>query len=181
MRKLEKNGFHLGTGFVGTPYILDVLEANGQLDAAYKLLEQETFPSCLFPVKNGATTIWERWDGWTPEKGFQDKGMNSFNHYAYGAVGAWMVKSVAGLEIGEPGYRQIVFRPRPGGTITWAEASLDTPQGKTAIRWDLENGALKVALTVPVGSTAKFDAPAGFAAKADSLAAGSHQFTLKAI
>ncbi|HEY8966958.1 MAG TPA: family 78 glycoside hydrolase catalytic domain, partial [Candidatus Methylacidiphilales bacterium] len=96
-KDVEERGFHLATGFVGTPYILDVLTRFGHLDAAYKLLEQETFPSWLFPVKNGATTIWERWDGWTPEKGPQDKGMNSYNHYAYGAVGAWMYATVAGL------------------------------------------------------------------------------------
>lgn len=181
VRNIHKKDKHIGTGFVGTPYILDVLETNGELDLAYTLLEQETFPSWLFPVKNGATTIWERWDGWTPDKGFQDKGMNSFNHYAYGAVGAWMVKSVAGLEIGEPGYRRIVFRPRPGGTITWAEATLETPQGKTAIRWDLEKGALKIALTVPAGSTARFDSPAGFAAQSNSFGPGEHAFTLMAI
>ena len=105
VRHIKGRNYHLATGFVGTPYILDVLERAGHLDVAYKLLEQETFPSWLFPVKNGATTIWERWDGWTPTKGFQDKGMNSFNHYAYGAVGAWMYPTVAGLELDpkEPG------------------------------------------------------------------------------
>jgi len=130
VQNIERNSTHLATGFVGTPYLLHVLEAQGYLDVAYKLLQQETFPSWLFPVKNGATTIWERWDGWTPEKGFQDKGMNSFNHYAYGDLGDWMVSTVAGLEIAEPGYRKILFKPRPGGTITRAEASLLTPREK---------------------------------------------------
>jgi alpha-L-rhamnosidase len=88
MRLIKSRGDHLATGFLGTPYLLHVLEAAGHLDVAYKLLEQETHPGWLFQVKNNATTIWERWDGWTAEKGFQDKTMNSFNHYAYGAVGA---------------------------------------------------------------------------------------------
>ena len=172
VRHIEKNGTHLATGFVGTPYLLQVLEANGRLDVAYRLLEQESFPSWLFPVKNGATTIWERWDGWTPEKGFQTPGMNSFNHYAYGAVGAWMVASVAGLELTEaaPGYKQIVFRPRPGGTITWAEAYLQTPQGEAGIHWKRGesqgvsdvNAPIHVDLTVPQGSTAILNPPCGY-------------------
>lgn len=181
VRKIKKNGNHLGTGFVGTPYLLDVLEAHGHLDLAYTLLEQETFPSWLFPVKNGATTIWERWDGWTPEKGFQDKGMNSFNHYAYGAVGAWMVRSVAGLEIGEPGYREILFRPRPGGTLTWAEATLETPLGPAGIHWELANGTLSVKFTVPKKSNARFASPAGYPEVSQTFAAGEHELTLTPI
>jgi alpha-L-rhamnosidase len=175
VRLIKRNGLHLATGFVGTPYLLHVLEATGHLDVAYALLEQETFPSWLFPVKNGATTIWERWDGWTPDKGFQDKGMNSFNHYAYGAVGDWMVSTVAGLEIGEVGYRKILFKPRPGGTITWAEANLRTPQGDAAIRWELKDGALEVDLTVPAGSEAELSLPPGWKTEARALTAGMHK------
>jgi alpha-L-rhamnosidase len=163
---VEKRGFHLSTGFVGTPYLLEVLETHGHLDVAYKLLEQETFPGWLFPVKNGATTIWERWDGWTAEKGFGDVSMNSFNHYAYGAVGAWMYRSVAGLELdpADPGYAHVIFRPRPGGTLTWAEASLDTPKGKTAIRWDLspDGNTLSVSLDLPEGARGTLLPPPGF-------------------
>lgn len=179
VRLIERNGRHLGTGFVGTPYLLDVLEKSGHLDIAYALLEQETFPSWLFPVKNGATTIWERWDGWTPEKGFQDKGMNSFNHYAYGAVGAWMVSAVAGLELDpeEPGYRHIFFKPRPGGSIAWAEARLATPQGEAGIRWDLQGEALKLDLLVPPGSRASLRLPTGFSGAPDTLAPGRHVLT----
>ncbi len=182
VRDIKRRDYHLATGFVGTPYLLDVLESTGHLDVAYKLLEQETFPSWLFPVKNGATTIWERWDGWTPDKGFQDKGMNSFNHYAYGAVGAWMYKTVAGLDLdaAEPGYRHIVFRPRPGGTITWAEAKLRTPHGDTAIRWDLKDGALHVAMTVPEGCRGTFQPPAGFGGAETPLTPGTHDLVLQA-
>jgi alpha-L-rhamnosidase len=164
VRKIEANGMHLGTGFVGTPYLLHVLEATGHLDTAYRLLEQESFPSWLFPVKNGATTIWERWDGWTPEKGFQNKGMNSFNHYAYGAVGDWMVSTVAGLELDPvvPGYKKILFKPRPGGSLTRADASLTTLQGKASIGWELSGDALRIDLTVPDGSSARLFPPEGW-------------------
>ena len=164
VRLIERNGMHLGTGFVGTPYLLYALESTGHLDTAYKLLEQETFPSWLFPVKHGATTMWEHWDGWTPEKGLRDPCMNSFNHYAYGAVGDWMVSSLAGLEL-DPiaaGYTKILFKPRPGGTITWAKATLRTPQGKAGIHWTLVGQELQLTLTVPAGSEAALSLPEGW-------------------
>jgi len=180
VRDIERRGFHLATGLVGTPYILDVLEANGFLEIAYRLLEQETFPSWLFPVTNGATTIWERWDGWTPEKGFQDKGMNSFNHYAYGAVGAWMYRSVAGLELKaeDPGYRHIIFRPRPGGSITSAHAELKTPQGPTGISWRIEGTNLVVEAFVPAGARATFSPPPGYVSQAAEWGPGQHLIVL---
>ncbi|MCE0522548.1 MAG: glycoside hydrolase family 78 protein [Methylacidiphilales bacterium] len=181
VRDIEKRNYHLATGFVGTPYLLEVLESAGYLDVAYKLLEQETFPSWLFPVRHGATTIWERWDGWTPEKGFQDKSMNSFNHYAYGAVGAWMYRTVAGLELdpNEPGYAHIIFRPRPGGSITWAEAKLQTGFGEAGIRWELEGDALRVQLTVPAQCRATFQPGPEYAARESSYGEGNHQLVLK--
>lgn len=180
VRLIERNGNHIATGFVGTPYILDVLARHGHLDVAYKLLEQDTFPSWIFPIKNGATTIWERWNGWTPEGGFQDKSMNSFNHYAYGAVGAWMYESVAGLapDPAQPGYRHIVFRPRPGGGITWAEASLETAHGRVSIRWDRGPEELRVRLTVPSGTRATFHPPEGYAGETLTLDPGIQEFTL---
>ena len=177
VRKIEANGMHLGTGFVGTPYLLHVLEASGHLEVAYKLLEQETFPSWLFPLKNGATTIWERWDGWTPDKGFQSCGMNSFNHYAYGAVGDWMVSTVAGLQFDpqDPGYKHIIFKPRPGGTLAWAEARLKTPQGEAAIRWELKEGALELAFEVPAGARATVSLPEGWGGVPATFGPGSHR------
>jgi len=180
VRLIVRNDYHIGTGFVGTPYIQHVLEATGHLDIAYKLLEQETFPSWLFPVKNGATTIWERWDGWTPEKGFQDVGMNSFNHYAYGAVGDWMVSTVAGLQFdpAQPGYGHIIFKPRPGGTLTWAEARLRTPHGETSIRWELKDASLLLDLVVPKGATATLDLPRPWNSPRAQLGAGAHRLTL---
>ncbi len=180
VRDIEARGCHLSTGFVGTPYLLKTLEDAGRIDVAFRLLEQETYPSWLFPVKNGATTIWERWDGWTPDKGFQDVGMNSFNHYAYGAVGDWMYQTVAGLSLdaNRPGYEHIVFRPHPGGSLTWAEASLQTRQGKTSIRWELDGTNLRVRFTVPEGCCGTFLPPAGFAGEVAEFGAGTHEVTV---
>ncbi len=181
VRLIEKNGYHIGTGFVGTPYILDVLADHDHLDIAYKLVEQETFPSWLFPIKNGATTIWERWDGWTPEKDFQNKEMNSFNHYAYGAVGAWLYRTVAGMDIdtGEPGYQHIIFRPRPGGSLTWAKARLLTPNGEASIYWQRREDLLWIEVTVPADVRATIHAPDEYACEPMALAAGSHQITFR--
>ncbi len=164
-RMVKANKTHLATGFVGTPYLCKVLETHGYLDLAWALLEQTTFPSWLFPITNGATTIWERWDSWTPEKGFHPEGMNSFNHYAYGAIGAWMFGTVAGVEADyDPkGVLQIVFRPRPGGTVTWAEARLETPLGRASIRWEKQpDGSLRVSCQAPCNAEVRFDAPPGF-------------------
>jgi alpha-L-rhamnosidase len=181
VRDIERRNFHLSTGFVGTPYLMDVLQQHGRLDVAYKVLEQETFPSWLYPVKNGATTVWERWDGWTPEKGFQDKSMNSFNHFAYGAIGNWIYRNVGGLDLdpAEPGYRHIIFRPLPGGTITWADTRLETPQGETSIRWDLNEDQIDLDLLVPVGARATLFVPEAFGGNKVELTPGRHQLTQK--
>ncbi len=176
---IEGRKWHLTTGFVGTSYLCPVLADHGYLDIAYKLLEQETYPSWLFPVKNGATTIWERWDGWTPEKGFQDKAMNSFNHYAYGAIGAWMYRTVAGLDLdpADPGYRHILFCPRPGGTLTWAEATLPTPYGPASIRWDKKEKSLEVQLTIPTNARATFIPPDNYPGEKREFQSGTHRFS----
>lgn len=180
IRLLEKRSWHLSTGFVGTPYLLEVLANHGQLDAAYRLLEQETNPSWLAQVKNGATTIWERWDGWTPEKGFQDPSSNSFNHYAYGSVGAWLYQSVAGLASEAPGYRKVRFCPRPGGSLTWAKASLKTEAGRIAIQWKIRNRKLTVDLEVPAGCAARFEPPVGWEGKTSFIPVGQTRLELRA-
>jgi len=175
VRDIEKRKFHLSTGFVGTPYLLPVLEKVGRLDLAYKLMEQESFPSWLFPVLNGATTMWEHWDSWTPEKGFKSPGMNSFNHYAYGAVGTWMFRSIAGLAPAEPGYRKILFRPRPGGSLTKASARLKTAHGTIGIRWEKSGERLQLELEVPEGTEATLDLPEGYKTDATEFGPGSHK------
>ncbi|HKB45073.1 MAG TPA: family 78 glycoside hydrolase catalytic domain, partial [Chitinophagaceae bacterium] len=127
---IKSRGNHLSTGFLGTPYLCHVLSQNGRTDVAYDLLLQETYPSWLYPVKMGATTIWERWDGQKPDSTFQDKGMNSFNHYAYGAIGDWMYRVVAGIEIGKPGYKHILIQPQPDKRLRYAKASYESDYGQ---------------------------------------------------
>jgi alpha-L-rhamnosidase len=142
---------HLTTGFLGTPLLSHVLSDRGHLDVAYALLNQDTYPSWLYPITMGATTIWERWDGVKPDSSFQDPGMNSFNHYAYGAIGAWLYRVVAGIDVDpdEPGYKHLVIRPQPGGGLTYARATLQTMYGPTASAWELADGQFRLDVTVP--------------------------------
>jgi alpha-L-rhamnosidase len=166
---IVKRGDHLSTGFLGTAYVMQVLTRFGRTDVAYRLLLQDTMPSWLFCVKNGATTIWERWDGWTPDKGFQDPGMNSFNHYAFGAVGAWMTGVITGLEPLEPGFRRISIRPQPGGGLTHAEAAYGSTRGPVRSAWRIEKGRMTLEVTVPANTTALVSLPT---AKASEVTEG---------
>ena len=152
---------HLTTGFLGTPYLCHVLSRYGYLDEAYLLLNREDYPSWLYPVKQGATTIWERWDGQKPDGTFQDVGMNSFNHYAYGAIGDWMYRVMAGIEIDEasPGYKHILIQPRPGGGFTDVKASHQTPYGKVASAWTRKDGTFDLAVEVPPNTRATVRLP----------------------
>jgi len=147
---------HLTTGFLGTPYLCHVLSRFGYTDIAYKLLLQETYPSWLYPVKMGATTIWERWDGQKPDSSFQTPSMNSFNHYAYGAIGDWMYRVIAGLDTYEDGtgYKHIKIQPHIGGGLTNASATLQTSYGKLNSSWKQENNVLKLDIEIPANTTA---------------------------
>jgi len=147
---------HLTTGFVGTPYLCHVLSGFGYLDEAYLLLNREQYPSWLYPVKQGATTIWERWDGLKPDGTFQDKGMNSFNHYAYGAIGEWMYRVMAGIELDPeaPGYKHTLIQPRPGGGFTSASASHTTLYGRVSSSWKIDGRAFELAVEIPPNTTA---------------------------
>jgi alpha-L-rhamnosidase len=128
---------------------------------AYALLNQDTYPSWLYPITKGATTIWERWDGIKPDGSFQDPGMNSFNHYAYGAIGAWLYQVVAGLEAdpAEPGYKHVLIQPQPGGGLTHARAALDTMYGVTVSAWELTDGRFQLDVTVPLNAHATVRLP----------------------
>ncbi len=166
VRDIEAHDMHLSTGFVGTPYLNHVLTRFGRADVAFALLMQKTFPSWLFPITHGATTMWERWDGWTPEKGFNDAGMNSYNLYAYGAVGEWMYSTIAGIDLDQarPGYRHIVIRPNPGGGLTHARAKLDSLYGVIESAWKLSGGMLELYVTIPANTTATLYLPTSDAA-----------------
>jgi alpha-L-rhamnosidase len=159
-REIRERG-HLTTGFLGTPYLCHVLSRYGYLAEAYKLLERQEYPSWLYPVTKGATTIWERWDGIKPDGTFQDAGMNSFNHYAYGAIGEWMYRVMAGLEIDEavPGYKHFFVQPRPGGSITAVSAKHETPYGPARSAWTIANRRFELAVDVPPNTTATVRLP----------------------
>ena len=135
--------------------------ANGRLDVAYALLHQKTWPSWLYSVTQGATTIWERWDGWTEENGFQSAHMNSFNHYAYGSIGSWLYQIVTGIEIdpAQPGYKHSILRPQPGGGLTQARGWHRTPYGELVSEWKLDNGRFDYRVTVPPNTTATVHLP----------------------
>ncbi len=155
---IRKRDWHLSTGFVGTPLIGPVLSRFGRHDVAMKLLLQETYPSWLYTVKNGATTMWERWNSYTPEDGFGNVGMNSFNHYAYGAIGEWLIEYVGGIAPGglAPAYRHILFRPQFCDGLQYASTSFETPYGRAEIKWETEADTMAGQLKVPSNAFADF-------------------------
>ncbi|WP_165221750.1 family 78 glycoside hydrolase catalytic domain [Aquisphaera insulae] len=159
---IEKKG-HLSTGFVGTKDLMLVLSKIGRVDVAYRLLNNTTFPSWGFSIKHGATSIWERWDGWTPEKGFQDPGMNSFAHYSFGAVYQWMVENIGGIKAAAPAYKQIIIEPRPG-RLESAETSYKSIRGEIATKWAENGDVLSLTTTIPANTTATVILPAADAA-----------------
>lgn len=150
---VSQGGFHISTGFVGTPIICDALVRAGSMDYAYHLLQQEELPSWLYPVNMGATTIWERWDSMLPDGRINPGDMTSFNHYALGAVADFLHRSVAGLASDAPGWERIRFEPRPGGGLEHASARCDTVRGTAAIRWVRTDDILTVTVQVPRTAT----------------------------
>jgi len=160
IKALGEKDWHLSTGFVGLSYLLPALTQMGHLDIAYRLLASDTFPSWGYSIKHGATSIWERWDGWTAEKGFQDPGMNSFNHYAFGSVGRWLFGTVAGIETDVPGYKNVIIRPQPGGGMTYAGAAYDSIAGKIESCWRIDCGEFELDVTIPANTTATIYIPA---------------------
>ncbi len=150
---------HLSTGFLGTPFLCHVLSANGYTDVAYDLLLQKSYPSWLYPVRMGATTIWERWDGQKPDSTFQDPGMNSFNHYSYGAIGDWMYRVSAGIEAGKPGYKHIIIQPHITSKLDFSKATLDCPYGKIASGWERKEGRITLKVVIPPNTRSTIKLP----------------------
>ncbi|MBK1876445.1 alpha-L-rhamnosidase [Pelagicoccus mobilis] len=161
VRAIEIKDDHLATGFIGTPLINPVLSSVGHTDLAYKVVLQETYPGWLYSVKNGATTIWERWDSWTPEEGFHPKGMNSFNHYAYGAVVEWFYQTVAGIRLDPkyPGWKRFFIAPELGGGLSYASASLETPYGKIVSSWKQSGDRFEIEVEIPANTTCSITLP----------------------
>jgi alpha-L-rhamnosidase len=170
---------HLTTGFLGTPYLCQVLSRFGYANVAYKLLLQDTYPSWLYPIKQGATTIWERWDGIKTDGTFEESSMNSYNHYAYGAIGDWMYQNIAGIQAAEPGYKKIIIKPVLGGKLTWAEASYDCPYGLIYSKWKIENAKFNLEVIIPPNTVADVFVPdaGGLNFQKHTLGAGSYHFS----
>ncbi len=151
--------YHLATGFIGTPRLLPSLEEAGHIDLAYRLLLNTTYPSWLFQVTLGATTMWERWDGWTPDQGFQNSGMNSFNHFAFGAVGEWLYSTVGGIVNGGDAFKTIQIRPEPGGDLDYAKTRYESIRGPIATHWQRAGADLIMNVSVPVNTKARIYLP----------------------
>ncbi|MFD1672646.1 family 78 glycoside hydrolase catalytic domain [Agrilactobacillus yilanensis] len=151
---LAKNNDHLNTGFLGTPYLCHVLTETGHGDLAYKLLFNDDFPSWLYQVKHGATTVWEHWDGIKVDGSFWSDDMNSFNHYAYGSIGAWLYAYVGGLSQLRPGFEKSMIAPLPNQKIGHCQCQLETSYGSLACTWQLEASELKMTVTIPANTTA---------------------------
>lgn len=172
-RLVRAEGHRIATGFAGTPLVCDALARAGAVDDAYRLLLQQRCPSWLYPVVQGATTIWERWDSMLPDGTVNPGEMTSFNHYALGAVADWLHSTVAGLAPAAPGWRRLRVAPRPGGGLTHAAARHLTPYGPAEVAWRRSDGELRVDVTVPVGTTAEVHLPGRDPIEA---AAGTHTF-----
>lgn len=152
-------GGHLATGFVGTPRLLPALHEIGRDDLAYSLLLQPAYPSWLYQVGLGATTMWERWDGWTPTAGFETVIMNSFNHYAFGSVGQYLYSVVGGINPASPGYRTILIQPVPGIGLTWANTSFNSDMGLISTAWTNTGGTFNLSVVIPPNTTAEVYVP----------------------
>ena len=168
-------GYHIQTGFAGTPFVTDALTNTGHLDDAYRLLLQQECPSWLYPVTMGATTIWERWDSMLPDGTINPGQMTSFNHYALGAVADWMHRVIGGIAPLEPGYARVLVAPQPGGGLTWARASVATPQGPVSVAWRQDqDGGFALDVDLPADVDARVRLPDG---TEHELEGGRHQLT----
>jgi alpha-L-rhamnosidase len=176
---VRENGFRVSTGFAGTPFITGALSATGHLDDAYRLLLERECPSWLYPVTMGATTVWERWDSMLPDGTINPGEMTSFNHYALGAVADWMHQTIGGIAPLAPGYSRALIAPRPGGGLSWARASLETPHGTIATDWSVSGeGLLSLRVEVPDGVDAVVRLPG---AEDVEVAGGSHHVTTQGV
>jgi alpha-L-rhamnosidase len=158
---IESRGGHLSTGFVGTKDLMLVLSKIGRSDVALRLLHNDTFPSWGFSIKQGATSIWERWNGWTPEDGFNTPQMNSFAHYSFGAVYQWMVENLGGIRTDTPGYAHVIIAPVLDGKLHRARVSYHSVRGMIESSWEGVPGAMRLRVVIPPNTTATVAFPPG--------------------
>jgi alpha-L-rhamnosidase len=171
-----ESGYHIRTGFAGTPFIMHALTQTGHRRTAYRLLLQTECPSWLYPVTMGATTIWERWDSMLPDGTINPGQMTSFNHYALGAVAYWMHQIIGGITPLEPGYSKVLIAPQPGGGIRWARSSLETRHGTVSVSWSQQDsGPIEVDVAIPDGVTAQLQMPGR---QLQEFGGGRHQLSI---
>ena len=175
IHSIEERNWLLSTGFVGTRDIMNALTKIGRNDIALRLLHNTDFPSWGFSIKNGATSIWERWDGWTPEKGFQDPGMNSFAHYAFGAVVGWMYREIGGINNASAGFNQIQIKPLFDPKLDWVKASYDSVHGPVKVSWKKSGTGHLVGVDVPPNTTAAV----WLLGEKTTIGSGHHEFVAK--
>lgn len=159
IRKIKDADDHLRTGFLGTPLLAIVLDKYDHSDLMYTILLKETYPSWFFSINQGATTMWERWDSYTIKDGFHTAGMNSFNHYAYGAIGQWMYERIAGIAPLEAGYKKVRIAPVPGDQLDFAEASYNSIYGEVSSAWKKVGNGLELKVTIAPNTTAQIIIP----------------------
>ena len=161
LEAIERSNYHLQTGFLGTPLLCNVLSNFGHNDIAYRLYTQTEYPSWLFPVKQGATTMWERWNSYTIKEGFGDVGMNSFNHYAYGAIEEWIMSHNLGIQRDEnrPGYKHIIMQPKIDDTFSFVRGGFRSVYGDIASAWEIKPSGTEIEFTIPANTTATFTLP----------------------
>lgn len=177
--KLKDSNYHLRTGFIGTAYLCRVRSANGSNDIAYKLLLQEDYPSWLYEVKMGATTLWERWNSILEDGSISSTGMNSLNHYAYGSIVEWIYRDVCGIEPLEdaPGFRHFRLAPKPDRSLGSARAVYRSPAGTIESEWAYADDTLRYRFVIPFGAAASLELPGEYPVE---LTSGKHSFTRKA-
>ena len=179
VRLIEEADGHLRTGFLGTPYVVSVLDSMGRSDLALSLLFKETYPSWFYSINQGATTVWERWNSYSKKDGFHGANMNSLNHYAYGTVGQWMYERIAGLspDPTKPGYKHFYVRPLIAEQLEWAKVELQTAYGLASSGWKKENGKLVMAVVVPANTTATIEFPNN--REPETVVAGTYRYELE--
>jgi alpha-L-rhamnosidase len=185
--RIAKNDFRMATGFLGTKALLAILTMNGQHDLACRIFQSRKFPSWGYEVEQGATSVWERWDSFTKEHGFDgatgknNAAMNSFSHYAFGAVMQWAFQTLAGIDTDGPGFKNIIIRPHvpsatsnpDGKPLEWVRASYEHPRGRIACAWKRDGAKIVIDVTIPTNTTAAVHLPSG---KTANIGAGKYHF-----
>lgn len=176
---IRDNGNKMTTGFLGTRPLLPALSNNGHHDLAGILMQQKEYPSWGYEVEQGATTIWERWNSYIAGKGVHDPGMNSFSHYAFGAVCEWMFSELGGIDLLSPGYDEIRIAPRPTGTIKKCSVSTGTRHGKVSCSWRIEGDTFHADIIIPPNTSARLDLPVASNDLPETIGSGKHSFSGK--